>query len=671
MQKLSLCILFFIIFNNGTCQLPSDKSIGDKLDIKFNKNIEFLGFIYFIAYEGKNSEVKTLEIDGKEILEKDWQNYGYNFYQKYKQFAESQNVVTAMSVAEHLWLSDFWPLLLQTQNFPQAKLNSTIDEKYYLQFSKNKDKEEAKKNVEIFLSACNELYKEVNFDEYLIESSVYYQSSINQIQENLPSPEFISFTEKFYRKKFSRYILIPSLTIPKGMGFGPRLTINEETKVYDIFGAVDFQNFLNTSQLNMGFGNQDKLRELSIHEFGHSFVNPEIQLISDDRVKITASLFEPISSVMENQGYNNWSACLTEHFVRAGEILIAEKMGNSSSVEKLKNEYLNTRKFIYIPVIIEELKRFDNDQTDNYQNVLNRVLLKLEKEVSQNSKAKLETEFSNNPRAAKFHTEDITAFWKIFDQNYPKLPGDVLQQEYLDKGSVGLKGFIQNRIESGKNLSKVVKGEIKYYEYIRPFTVSIDEKKERFYECFENLKKIYLPAVFPDVYFVIGANNSGGTIFDNGLIVGAEKFGKQTVDYKPALDIEYVDEVVAHELIHFQQKYAKDNSLLAQSVKEGASDFICELIAGSHSNKETYIYGDSHKKELWNEFKLRMYHNDWTNWLYYNKDKSRAKDLGYWAGYQICKAYYNRMTNKQKAISDILNIDNFKLFFEASGYNGE
>ena len=40
-------------------------------------------------------------------------------------------------------------------------------------------------------------------------------------------------------------------------------------------------------------------------------------------------------------------------------------------------------------------------------------------------------------------------------------------------------------------------------------------------------------------------------------------------------------------------------------------------------------------------------------------------------GYQICKTYYNKMADKQKAISDILNIDDFKRFFEESGYNGE
>lgn len=666
MHKLLIySLLGLLLFQRAAGQLPA-KLKKEKLTISFNKNIEFLGFMYFIAYEGKNSETKTLEIGGKTVLEKDWQNYGYHFYQNYKQFAENPNVFTAMGVAEHLWLSDLWPLLLQVEDFPQAKLTSSVDEKYYLSFSKTNDRAEATKNAEIFLSALNALYKEINFDQYLSESSTYYYSAINQIQQNIPPPDFISSTESFYRKSFHQYILIPSLTIPKGMGFGPRITENGHTYVYNIFGATEFQEFSDKKNLNMGFGNSDKLRELSIHEFGHSFVNPEIQLIPEEQIKRTASLFEPIRSAMENQGYNTWTACLIEHFVRAGEIMIAEKM--ESPYERLKDEYLNTRKFIYIDLILNELKKFDSDKMDNYQQVINRVLSKLEVQVSQGNQ---KDKFPHNPREAKFHIEDIIAFWEIYENNYPALSGKIFQQEYLDKGSPGLKGFIKNRIESGEHLSKVVRKEAKYYEYVRPFTLSIGEKEDRFYECFENLKRLYPSAVFPDVYFVIGANNSAGAVFSQGIIIGAERFGKIGNEFKPVLNIEYVDEVVAHELIHFQQTYTKDNTLLAQSIREGAADFLCELIAGSHTNQETYMYGDMHKKELWEEFQQKMFTNDWTDWLYYNKNKSRVKDLGYWMGYQICKAYYDKMTDKSKAVFDILNINDFKEFLSKSGYQGD
>lgn len=249
-----------------------------------------------------------------------------------------------------------------------------------------------------------------------------------------------------------------------------------------------------------------------------------------------------------------------------------------------------------------------------------------------------QSRITNDPDSAKIHTEDIALFWKIFDATNPTFDGKTFKKEYLDAGSEGLKGFIKMRIESGENLSKTIKENLSYYNAIRNSSFSIKCKKDTLLKHFRNLKTIYPSAVFPDIYFVIGARNTGGTTFNGGLIIGAEMFGKETDDFKPRLNIEVIDLVVIHELVHFQQSYVSDNSLLAQSIKEGAADFICELATGSHPNKSIYEYGDSHEKELWLEFKQKMNSKNWTPWLYYSKDTSRPKDLGYWMGYKIVKA---------------------------------
>lgn len=279
--------------------------------------------------------------------------------------------------------------------------------------------------------------------------------------------------------------------------------------------------------------------------------------------------------------------------------------------------------------------------------------------------------FSSIPDNAVIHIEDINTFWKVFDKTAPSFDPKVFQKEYIDVGSKGLRAFIKFRIRDGKNLSKTIKSNLTYYELIRESSFSVNQKKERFYECFRKLKEVYPKAVFPDVYFVIGAKNSGGTVFKGGLIIGAEMFGKTTDVAESVIDIDYIDEVVAHELIHFQQKYAKSKSLLAQCIKEGAADFLCELIAGDHSNKSIHEYGDAHSKELWEEFINEKDKTNWTNWLYYPSDTPRPKDLGYWVGYKITKAYYARMEDKGKAINEILNIKDFDKFLKKSGYNGQ
>jgi uncharacterized protein YjaZ len=148
-------------------------------------------------------------------------------------------------------------------------------------------------------------------------------------------------------------------------------------------------------------------------------------------------------------------------------------------------------------------------------------------------------------------------------------------------------------------------------------------------------------------------------------------FGNPSENFKPRVDIDYIDEVVAHELIHFQQNYAADNTLLAQTIREGSADFICELIAGAHNNTKIHAYGNAHTKELWGEFVKEMNGTDKSNWLYGQERESRPKDLGYWMGYKIAESYYRKMEDKSKAIDDILNIQDFNEFLKKSGYNGE
>ncbi|MEL7160783.1 MAG: hypothetical protein AAFN92_08495, partial [Bacteroidota bacterium] len=62
-------------------------------------------------------------------------------------------------------------------------------------------------------------------------------------------------------------------------------------------------------------------------------------------------------------------------------------------------------------------------------------------------------------------------------------------------------------------------------------------------------------------------------------------------------------------------------------------------------------------------------------WLYGgNANKlfpDAPNDLGYWLGFQICSAYYAKAEDKKQAIYDILHIEDFDAFVEASGYVGE
>ena len=287
---------------------------------------------------------------------------------------------------------------------------------------------------------------------------------------------------------------------------------------------------------------------------------------------------------------------------------------------------------------------------------------------------------NTDPAAVKFVTSDIESFWKAFDKANAESGEKIYQDEYLSPGSDGLQLFLKYRIGSAKSLAEQITVSRKYYEGLRGPSRRIAAFEPKMRASFQKFKELYPDAIFPNVYFVIGRMNSAGTLAPGGLLIGVDMFGANGEVNLDGLSqwqrsvigpIEKVPFVVAHELIHYQQKYSipGEPTLLQRSINEGAADFIAELISGGHVNPHLHKYGNPIEEQLWSEFKLAMKGTDVSNWLYQgNQAKERPADLGYYMGYKITESYYRNAADKRAAIKEILEIKNFDEFFKASRY---
>ncbi|MEQ9402916.1 MAG: DUF2268 domain-containing putative Zn-dependent protease [Cyclobacteriaceae bacterium] len=282
---------------------------------------------------------------------------------------------------------------------------------------------------------------------------------------------------------------------------------------------------------------------------------------------------------------------------------------------------------------------------------------------------------NRDPEKIEIVTSDLDNFWIAFDESGSGFNPDAFKRLYLKKGSKGLKGFMRGRIKNADNLSQVISKRPEYYESLRNITPKIPLMKNEISYHLVKMKEFYPDAIFPPVYFVIGVMNSGGTTSGNGLIIGADMYGLTEETPMEELNswhrsvLKSVDEIphiVAHELVHFQQKYDSKN-LLGAAIKEGAADFIAELVSGRHINQHVHDFANPKEEELWFEFKDRMFDKDYQGWLY-SSQKGRPNDLGYWMGYKIVKAYFDNSPDKKKAIHEIMNIRDFEAFLESSGY---
>jgi hypothetical protein len=289
-----------------------------------------------------------------------------------------------------------------------------------------------------------------------------------------------------------------------------------------------------------------------------------------------------------------------------------------------------------------------------------------------------------DPAKVRFVTEDIHHFWTAYDKAQKDTAHykAIFLQYYFTPASQGMQDYMAAKVSSIDAFLTHIRSAPQFYAAIRKNTLQADVFKPRFVASFKALKDIYPDALFPDVYFIIGAFTSGGTVTDVGLLLGLNQasqsddtpVGELSARLQTRMnEVKYLPNLVGHESIHFQQNGMKnDTTTLSYVIKEGMADFIGELISGDNSNPKLYAWAKGKGKQIWHKFTADMYLNRYGNWIA-NSQQATADNLpdqGYWIGYQICKAYYNQAADKKKAVYDMLHIQDYKAFLITSGWEG-
>ena len=119
---------------------------------------------------------------------------------------------------------------------------------------------------------------------------------------------------------------------------------------------------------------------------------------------------------------------------------------------------------------------------------------------------------------------------------------------------------------------------------------------------------------------------------------------------------------VAHELAHFLQNQTnvpRGKTLLYYSLREGIAEFVAELASPAPEPPYYRTWGDAHERQVWERFRADMHGAETSSWI---ADLGRATegwpaDLGYYMGFQIARAYYEKAADKQQAIRDLIRLE--------------
>jgi hypothetical protein len=248
-----------------------------------------------------------------------------------------------------------------------------------------------------------------------------------------------------------------------------------------------------------------------------------------------------------------------------------------------------------------------------------------------------------------------------------------LNRLYIEPGTPGLRAFMKAKDYTPEQWVSAVRRYPRFWNSIRPRTLLAKSGAQGVEPYLQKFKALY-PALRPaTMYFTIGALRSTGTTQDSLVLIGAElatgtpdvdisEFSKATrtflANYYRTDPFKNVIPLDIHEYVHTQLN-SYGHNVLGQAIYEGTCDLVTELVTGKLMPQPYMSYGPQHEAALKERFKTEMFIPSFRNWFYNNssEDPNHVADLGYYMGYAICKAYYQRAANKQQAVREMIELD--------------
>lgn len=271
-------------------------------------------------------------------------------------------------------------------------------------------------------------------------------------------------------------------------------------------------------------------------------------------------------------------------------------------------------------------------------------------------------------------TDDVDRFYALYAATDGK-PDAAQLDEYLAQGTDSLKQFAQLRRVTGERIAAQMAADPAMYRDARECMKLLPRVKRRVAASLRTLRELYPRSKFPPVAIVVGRGKPVGITNPAGVTIGLEALC--AADFmNPDPEDRFV-RVIAHEYAHIQQPAAAQDlepgdpraSVLGMSLTEGGAEFVAELIAGGVANPGLAVRVRGRERDVGEAFLREQDDRDFSRWMFnYRKGSDEPYDQGYWVGYRIARAYYERAADKRAALARILEMPDAKAFLRESGW---
>lgn len=267
-------------------------------------------------------------------------------------------------------------------------------------------------------------------------------------------------------------------------------------------------------------------------------------------------------------------------------------------------------------------------------------------------------------------TSDVARFYSVYDAAGGRPTAEALDRDYLGPGSEGLHALARLRGVTGARIAEAIEADPAVYESARACAGVLPQVKTRLEASLANLATYVPEADFPAVTIVVGRTRPVGIGSpETGVQIGLEALCAASF-LNPDLEDRFVY-IITHEYVHTLQPAGLSEregaTVLEVSLEEGIAEFVTELVAGEVSYSHLHRAVSGREYEIESAFAAELDQTDLSNWVY-NMGKHEPADLGYWTGYRIAKAYYDRAPDKRAAVREMLDVSDAAAFLAASGW---
>ncbi|MEE6129763.1 DUF4932 domain-containing protein [Chryseobacterium arthrosphaerae] len=357
-----------VVFVSLSFTLDFSQKNTSEFSVGYNKNIEtyFLAEILSAEHRRNNRDFELYKIKECSV----YQPVVRNALQKYDRLRNSAIAVSTAKLNDILMEKYgsgndvLMKPLMYHKEFPSVEW---VSEYHFENSNLTKEQNrEATGLIKNYLTELSKFYIQENIEQFFKDNKDFYSGGIEEYSKQIPAG-FTHAMEQFYGEKFHTYTVLisPMMMWPiedsEGRGIAAEVVLKSGKKdIYEI--ASPFVRAEKPGQF--GYDNQFQARFLSVHEFGHSFVNKEVDKRKDQLVKFK-DLFEKSKlkeTMIKTGGYGDYQTCVAEHLVRLGEIQTAKIQKDAERAEKLKEYHLKNN-FIFLPQLEEKLTEYKSNRS--------------------------------------------------------------------------------------------------------------------------------------------------------------------------------------------------------------------------------------------------------------------------------------------------------------------